>query len=176
MAKMSDSPAQALSREGGCGWKCAISQMDLAYWRGACLMRGVLSMEELMPISVLQSVPVSSSNAARVPKKLHLFSAGQQKGTKFLQRYKWRVHVMRQQALQAKVTFPYFIPPSVDFPRLPLTEIRNTESFRSHYPNRARYRWMFCFWWRPNLWVWRQRIKSSPFISCLLSFSIWSVC
>lgn len=88
-------------------------------------MRGVLSMEERVPISVLHSVPVSSRNTARVLKKLHLFSAGQQKGTKFHQRYKWCVHVMRQQALQAKVRFPDSISPSLDFPCFPLTETQN---------------------------------------------------
>lgn len=82
--------------------------MDLAGWRRACLMCGVL-MEGLVPISVLQSVPVSSRDAARVLKKLHLFSAGQQKGTEFCQRYKWCIHVRRQQALQPKVRFPNFI-------------------------------------------------------------------
>lgn len=46
-----------------------------------CLMCGVLSMEGLVPISVLQSVAVGSRDAARILKKLHLFSAGQQKGT-----------------------------------------------------------------------------------------------
>lgn len=50
---------------------------------------GELTMEGLVPISVLQSVPVGSRDAARVLKKLHLFSAGQQKGTEFRQRYKW---------------------------------------------------------------------------------------
>ena len=106
-----DTPARAFRREGekGCGWKSAINQMDLAGWRRACLMCGVLSMEGLVPISVLQSVPVSSRDTARVLKKLHLFSAGQQKGTEFRQRYKWCIHVRRQHALQPKVRFPNFI-------------------------------------------------------------------
>ena len=95
--------------ERGCGWKFAITQMDLAGWGRACLMCGVLSMEGLVPISELQSVPVSSRDAARVLKKLHLFSAGQQKGTEFRQRYKWCIHVRRQQAHQPKVRFPNFI-------------------------------------------------------------------
>lgn len=83
--------------------------MDLAGWNSACLMCGVLSMEGLVPIFVLQSVPVSSRDAARVLKKLHLFSAGQQKGTEFRQRYKWCIHVRWQQVLQPKVKFPNFI-------------------------------------------------------------------
>lgn len=160
------------------GWKSAINQMDLAGWRRACLMCGVLSMEGLVPISVLQSVPVSSRDAARVLKKLHLFSAGQQKGTEFRQRYKWCIHVRWQQALQPKVRFPNFISSPFVVPSLPvaLVEIKYTEWVLCHY---LYYRWQrqrICFLWLPNLWEWRQEIKSSTFISHLLSFSIWSVC
>jgi len=70
-------------------------------------MCSVLSREGLVPISVLQSVPVSSRDAARVLKKLHLFSAGQQKGTEFRQRYKWCIHVRRQQALHIRSDSPF---------------------------------------------------------------------
>lgn len=83
--------------------------MNLAGWWKACLMCGVLSMVGLVPISVLQSVPVSSRDTARVQKKLHLISAGQQTGTEFRQRYKWCIHVRRQQALQPKVRLHNFI-------------------------------------------------------------------
>lgn len=115
-----DTPARAFRGKKGCGWKSAINQIDLAGWKRACLMRcGVLGMKGLVPISVLQSVPVSSRDAVRVLKKLHLFSAGQQKGTEFRQRYKWCIHVRRQQVLQPKVRFPNFISPSfVLFPSL----------------------------------------------------------
>lgn len=91
-------------------------------------MCGVLSMEGLVPISVLRSVPVSSRDAARVLKKLHLFSAGQQKGTEFRQRYKWCIHVRRQQALQPKVRSPNFISFSLLFLffTVDLAEIKNT--------------------------------------------------
>lgn len=50
--------------------------MDLAGLRRARLMCGVLSIDGLEPILGPQSVAVSSRDAARVLKKLHLFSAG----------------------------------------------------------------------------------------------------
>lgn len=109
-----NAPARAFGdkkKKKGCGWKSAINQMDLAGWNSACLMCGVLSAEGLVPVLVFQSVPVSSRGTARVLKKLHLFSAGQQKGTEFRQRYKWCIHVRRQRALRPKVRSPNFSSP-----------------------------------------------------------------
>lgn len=90
-------------------------------------MCGVLSMQGLVPISVLQSVLGSSSETVRVLKKLHLFSAGQQKETEFCQRYKWCIHVRRQQALKPKVRFLNFISSFivVPFPTVTSSEIQN---------------------------------------------------
>lgn len=151
--------------------------MELAGWWKACLMCGVLSMEGLVPISALQSVPVSSRDAARVLKKLHLFSAGQQKGTEFRQRYKWCIHVRRQQELQPKVRFPNFLTSSFVVPFRTVALARNL-NYRMIPVSLSVLctKQTVCFLWVPNLWEWRQGISSSPFISRLLSFSIWSVC
>lgn len=139
-------------------------------------MYGLLNTEGFTPAPVLQSVPVGSRDAARVLKKLHLFSAGRQKGSEFSARHKWCIHASRQRVLQPKVTFPrcsspsFCCPPSFATVFFSLSDIRNTESLLCHYSQHTDGRRAPSG--RTNLREWSHRVKSQSFHLWLVIFFI----